>query len=168
MSEPSADDTNAERLKALAHRVRALRDAKRLTQEEFARRAHISVSFASLLERGARSPSFETLFTIADALGVTVADLLREGVGQASEEPSHARLLEFAKKAHLSRGQVERFIAVGRAVFGVDEDDEVTAPRCAEPGCTRPVLAKSLCGPHYHRQRRAVVAQRQGPDVKEP
>ena len=57
-----------EQLVMLARRVRALRESLRLTQEEFATRCGISVSFASLLERGERSPSYETLVDVAKSL----------------------------------------------------------------------------------------------------
>ncbi len=153
-------ETNAA-LEQLGRRVRALREGRALTQEEFARKCGISVSFASLLERGGRSPSYETLLKIADALDVPVADLFREGAALEVQDPSHARLVDFARRAHLSRAQIERYIAVGAAMFGVElerrDPDEVQ--RCAEEGCERPVLARGLCAPHYHRDRRARLQQ---------
>ncbi len=147
-------------LEQLGRRVRALREAQRLTQEEFAKRCDISVSFASLLERGERSPSYETLLAIAEALGVSVAELFREGAG-AMSDPSHARLLDFARRAQLSRNQVERFIAVGAAMFAVEpeRDGGEDVPRCAVENCERPVLARGLCASHYHRDRRARLQQ---------
>lgn len=153
-----------EALEQLGRRVRALREGHRLTQEEFARRCGISVSFASLLERGERSPSYETLLAIAAALGVAVADLFRDSASLELHDPSHARLIEFARKAQLSRNQVDRFIAVGHAMFGIEPEREgdASAPRCAVDGCERPVLAKGLCAPHYHRERRARLQQEEG------
>lgn len=147
-----------EQLVVLARRVRALRESLRLTQEEFATRCGISVSFASLLERGERSPSYETLVDIAKALEVPIAELFRGGSSVETEDPSHARLLEFARKAHLSRGQVDRYIGVGYAMFGLDPDPRARSGTrlsfCSVEGCGRPVLARGLCGPHYHRARR--------------
>lgn len=143
-------------LLALGRRVKALRETLRLTQEEFANRCGISVSFASLLERGERSPSYETLLLIGGALEVPVAELFREGTALEPQDPSHARLLDFARKAHLSRQQVDRFVAVGHAMFGVERESTADrSPRCAVEGCDRPVLARGLCAPHYHRARRA-------------
>lgn len=143
-------------LVTLGRRVRSLREGLRLTQEEFAGRCGISVSFASLLERGERSPSYDTLLTIARALEVPVSDLFREGLSVEPADPSHARLLEFARKAHLSRQQVERLIAVGHAMFGLEREVGADRPsRCAVEGCGREVLARGLCAPHYHRARRA-------------
>jgi transcriptional regulator with XRE-family HTH domain len=57
------------------NRVRGLRGQLGLTQEQLAERASISVDFLSLIERGKNSPSFENLDGLADALGVTVAQL---------------------------------------------------------------------------------------------
>ncbi len=143
-------------LLSLARRVRSLREGLRLTQEEFARRCDISVSFASLLERGERSPSYETLRTMARVLEVGVAELFRDGPSVEVLDPSHARLLDFARRSHLSRMQIDRLVAVGYAMFGLEQEpaDERT-PRCSIDGCERPVLAKGLCAPHYHRERRA-------------
>jgi transcriptional regulator with XRE-family HTH domain len=57
------------------HRVRALREAQGLTQEQLAERARISVDFLSLIERGRNSPSFENLEAVAGALEVSIASL---------------------------------------------------------------------------------------------
>jgi DNA-binding XRE family transcriptional regulator len=147
-----------EQLLLLARRVRALRESLRLTQEDFATRCGISVSFASLLERGERSPSYETLVEVARALEVPVAELFREGTSWEAEDPSHGRLLEFARKAHLSRAQVDRLIAVGYAMFGLEPDPRAAKSRpavCSIEACGRPVLSRGLCASHYHRARRA-------------
>jgi transcriptional regulator with XRE-family HTH domain len=56
-------------------RVRGLRSLQRLTQEQLAEKAKISVDFLSLIERGRNSPSFENLETLAGALDVSVAQL---------------------------------------------------------------------------------------------
>ena len=151
-----------DQLHTLARRVRTLRESLRLTQEEFARRCSISVSFASLLERGERSPSYETLLTIARALEVPVSGLFRDGPSLEAQDPSHARLLDFARKAHLTRGQVDRYVAVGHAMFGLEHERGTRAPRqqlCSHEGCERPVLARGLCAPHYHRARRQRLAE---------
>jgi transcriptional regulator with XRE-family HTH domain len=153
---PSTDEAQAH-LEALGRRVRALRETMRLTQEALSLRCGISVSFASLLERGERSPSYETLIAISRALEVPVSELFRDGPTFASDDPSHVRLLDFARKAQLTRAQVDRVIAVGHAMFGLEADSRKAGrvAGCSEEGCDRPVLARGLCGPHYHRARRA-------------
>ena len=151
----------AERARAalghLARRVRLLRESLRLTQEELARRCGISVSFASLLERGERSPSYETLVDVAAALEVPLAELFRDTAASDPDDPTHARLAEFARKAQLTRPQVDRLVAVGHAMFGLTVEARPRGGKsrtCSAEGCSRPVLAKGLCAPHYHRERR--------------
>ena len=56
-------------------RLRRLRVARDMTQEQFAEAASVSVDFLSLVERGINSPSFETLERFAKALKVRVAEL---------------------------------------------------------------------------------------------
>ncbi len=64
----------------VATNLKALRLKRKLSQSEVARKAKMSVSYVSMLERGQRSPPLETVETIAKALGVTPVALL-----QASE-----------------------------------------------------------------------------------
>src|SRR5919107_127873 len=56
-------------------RLRALREERGLNQVELAYHAGVSVSQISLLESGKRNPSATSLKSIADALGVGIADL---------------------------------------------------------------------------------------------
>ena len=49
----------------LGARIRALRDARKLTQEVIAGRIGVSPKYVSQLECGQRSPSWETLISIA-------------------------------------------------------------------------------------------------------
>lgn len=53
-------------------RLRALRKEKRMTQEDLAEEALISVDFLSLIERGINAPSFDTIEKLAIALDVPV------------------------------------------------------------------------------------------------
>jgi transcriptional regulator with XRE-family HTH domain len=57
-------------------RVRQLRQARRLTQEELAERAGLSYKFIGEVERGRGNPTLTTLAAISDALGVQLTDLL--------------------------------------------------------------------------------------------
>lgn len=147
-------------LDALARRIRRLRERRALTQEEFATRCGISVSFASLLERGERSPSYETLVTIAEALEVPLSELFRDPSSEPTDDPYHARLLDFARNAKLSHAQVDKLIAVGNAVFDLSPQARAAltkkplATTCTVSGCGRPVLARGLCISHYHKARR--------------
>jgi transcriptional regulator with XRE-family HTH domain len=153
-SSPSAQETSGH-LQGLARRIRTLRERKGLTQEDFAARCGISVSFASLLERGERSPSYETLVQVSVALGVSLAELFQV---EEDEAAGTHRLVEWVRAHRLTRAEVDRLLAVAEAMFvervpGREPVEE--AARCKEPDCAKPVLAKELCAAHYHRARRA-------------
>jgi transcriptional regulator with XRE-family HTH domain len=154
-SSPSAQDASGH-LQGLARRIRTLRERRGLTQEDFAARCGISVSFASLLERGERSPSYETLVQVAAALGVPLAELFRV---EEDEAAGAHRLVELVRARGLSRAEVDQLLAVAEAMFGQRQPGQAApleeAPRCKEPDCGKPVLAKELCVAHYHRARRA-------------
>ena len=150
---PPAPDTRGH-LQGLARRIRALRERQGLTQEDFAARCGISVSFASLLERGERSPSYETLLLVAAALGLPLWELLRP---EEADAGAH-RLVDFAHAHRLTREEVDRLLSVAEVLFReparAPERPRAEAPPCSEPGCGRPVLARRLCTAHYHRARR--------------
>jgi transcriptional regulator with XRE-family HTH domain len=57
------------------NRIRQIRRARDLTQEEFAELIGISVDFLSLIERGINAPSFETIDQIAERLSMSVTAL---------------------------------------------------------------------------------------------
>jgi transcriptional regulator with XRE-family HTH domain len=54
-----------------------LRAQSGLTQEAVAERAKLSQQYVSGLERGQRNPTVETLFAIAQALGVSHVELVK-------------------------------------------------------------------------------------------
>jgi transcriptional regulator with XRE-family HTH domain len=66
----------------VAQNLRASRLQQKLTQEEVARDAGMSVSYISMLERGERSPPLETLEVLAKALRVSPLELLQAGGGK--------------------------------------------------------------------------------------
>lgn len=157
---PGPPDTSpaSGHLQGLARRIRALRERRGLTQEDFAARCGISVSFASLLERGERSPSYETLLQVASALELPLWELLR--LDDTQDAGLH-RLEAFVRARRLARVDVDRLLAVAEVLFsdaapsGAGEAGNRPEPaRCGEPGCGKPVLARGLCTAHYHRERR--------------
>jgi transcriptional regulator with XRE-family HTH domain len=109
--------------KALGRRIRQLRQGRseKLTQEDLAERADISVSFLSMIERGERAPHLETLLRIAGALQVAVGELFQfEGEAAAGARAPDAALkpiAEFVRSRGLSRRDVERLLGVARAMF---------------------------------------------------
>ncbi len=66
-------------LRQLAERIRMLRVARGWTQEQFAERAAMQRSYLADLELGRRNPSVRTLVKVANAFGITVAELLEGG-----------------------------------------------------------------------------------------
>ena len=56
--------------------LRELRLKRGLSQEELAFEADLNRQFISLLELGQRSPSLQTVYKIADGLGISGSELL--------------------------------------------------------------------------------------------
>lgn len=61
----------------MATNMRRLRYDKKLTQEELAARAGLSMRYVGSIERGAVSASVSVLGKLANALGVDPCDLIR-------------------------------------------------------------------------------------------
>ncbi|WP_051331005.1 helix-turn-helix domain-containing protein [Aneurinibacillus terranovensis] len=59
-------------------KVRMVRNSKDMTQNELAEKAEIAQAYLSEIETGKTIPSIPVLKRIAQALGVTVAELLDE------------------------------------------------------------------------------------------
>ncbi|NBD11437.1 MULTISPECIES: helix-turn-helix domain-containing protein [Corallococcus] len=153
---PDMSDAGSSLL-GLARRIRTLRERRGLTQEDFAARCDISVSFVSLLERGERNPSYDTLLQVAAALELPLGELFR--LEDAEDAEAH-RLVDWVRRRGLGREDVDRLLAVAEAMFngGPEALGSVTrtlsTPGCTAPECGRPVLARGLCTAHYHRARR--------------
>lgn len=69
------EKSQAEIKKMLGSRVRALRTARGMTQEELGEKASINYKYLGSIERGERNPSLENLARIAEGLGVKLRDL---------------------------------------------------------------------------------------------
>jgi transcriptional regulator with XRE-family HTH domain len=89
-----------ERQKSLAHRLQLSRSDLHWEQEELAEKSGISRSYISKLERGyVTNPSVDVIFSLADALGVSVQYLLgltEDPLGGLTEddEDKNAKLLK--------------------------------------------------------------------------
>lgn len=82
---------NDPRLHALGERIRTLRRARKMSQEQFAEAGQFHRTFAGAIERGETNISFSTLGRIADALDVKIEDLfagLEDGKSSRIETPS--------------------------------------------------------------------------------
>lgn len=60
----------------LPDRLRAIRQRRDLTQAELAEKVGVFQTAISQFEQGRAQPSIETLYRIAEALGVSAAELL--------------------------------------------------------------------------------------------
>jgi transcriptional regulator with XRE-family HTH domain len=69
--------------RAFGARLRALRQAKGLTQEDLAHRAGLVAGNVFRLEGGYREPYLSTVMSLASALGVRVEDLCAEIPGNS-------------------------------------------------------------------------------------
>ncbi|MBO5262282.1 MAG: helix-turn-helix transcriptional regulator [Clostridia bacterium] len=58
--------------------IQNLREQKRLSQEVVSGFADIGRTHLSAIERGARKPTLETFFRIADALSIKPSDLMKK------------------------------------------------------------------------------------------
>jgi transcriptional regulator with XRE-family HTH domain len=71
------DRTTVQR-KALGHAVRTERLARKLTQEELAEKADLSLNWIGVIERGEQSPTLDSILQIAGALKISVRDLFEK------------------------------------------------------------------------------------------
>lgn len=106
--------------KRLGKRIRELRTQRpeRWTQEDVADRAKISVSFLSMIERGERLAHVETLAALADALGVTLAELFTGSDSRSNEFEDMIRpISDFFRVRSLTSQDVDKLLGVARAMF---------------------------------------------------
>lgn len=75
-------------LQAIGARIKAAREAKGMTQEDFAAALDLSRNHISVIERGVKSPKLETFVAIANVLGVSADALLFDVIDHASDSVS--------------------------------------------------------------------------------
>lgn len=71
--------------KKIGRRIKAAREAKKLTQEQLAELVDLSPMHMSVLERGHKPPKLETLVIIANTLDVSADNLLQDVVNRSGE-----------------------------------------------------------------------------------
>lgn len=108
----------------LGHRIRALREERRMTQQALASAAGIATDMVSRLENGHyTSPGLRTLVRIADGLGLSVSSLLPDAPGPSGTSPEAvmmARLGAVARRA--SRDELELIVELAATVTGRRRD----------------------------------------------
>jgi len=92
-----------ERSTEVGQRIKKLREERKWSLSELARQARISRSYLYQIEIGKSSPTEDKLRSIANALGVTLSNLL-EGVKEMEIPES---LKEFAREENLPSADIE-------------------------------------------------------------
>ncbi len=108
-------------VKEVGKKIRLLRTSRfgpKMTQEELAQRAEISVSFLSMIERGERAPHLETLARLAAALQVPLTELFTFDSDPEKLDQLYKPLVDFCRKQAMSRRDVDRLVAVAKSMFG--------------------------------------------------
>lgn len=107
-------------VKEVGKKIRLLRTSRtgpRMTQEELAEKAEISVSFLSMIERGERAPHLETLAKLAMALQVPITELFSFDSDPDKVDALYKPLIEFCRRQTMTKKDVDRLVAVARSVF---------------------------------------------------
>ena len=107
---------------SVGDRIREIREAKKLTQDQLAEKAAISKGFLSEIENGKRNVSSEYLLRIANVLSASVDYLLRgttEVPGPRNREPIviPSELSEAAEKLNLSYAETVELLGAHRSVI---------------------------------------------------
>jgi transcriptional regulator with XRE-family HTH domain len=63
---------------AFGAQVKLLRTAREMTQEELSQRSGLAIRFVQDIEAGNKQASIKTVFKLADGLGVSPTDLIKE------------------------------------------------------------------------------------------
>ena len=79
----------------VGNRIRYYRRKNHITQEQLAFEMQTSAAYLSNIERGIKKPSLQKLIEIADALGVSVEDLLSSHLDLRKRESEDANSLLF-------------------------------------------------------------------------
>jgi len=82
-----------DQLKRFGKRLRVVRKAAKITQEEAAEKARLNPKYLGQIERGEKRPSFEAIMALANALGVE-PDVLFQWHSVESDERALRRNIE--------------------------------------------------------------------------
>lgn len=101
-------------LQAIGARIKAAREAKGMTQEDFAAALDMSRNHISVIERGVKAPKLETFVAIANVLGVSADALLFDVIDHASDSVSSELSDSIAK---LPKADQNRIVNAIRALL---------------------------------------------------
>lgn len=111
-----------EKMPSVGDRIREIREAKKLTQDQLSDKAAMSKGFLSEIENGRRNVSSEYLLRIANVLGASVDYLLRgttdlPGTGHREPIVIPSELSEAAEMLNLSYTQTVELLEAHRSVI---------------------------------------------------
>jgi len=78
--------------KLFGKRVRAVRKAAKITQEEVAEAAHLNPKYLGQIERGEKRPSFDAILALAKALDVSPAAFFQFEREESDEKTLRRRI----------------------------------------------------------------------------
>ena len=92
-----------DQLKMFGRRVRVVRKAAKLTQEQVAEKAGVTANFLGYIERGEKQPSLKMIFALAKALSVSVETLFRFERAERDEVALRKKICSLVERANLDR-----------------------------------------------------------------
>ena len=93
-------------LQAIGARIKAAREEKGITQEEFAAMLDLSRNHVSVIERGVKAPRLETFVAIANILEVSADSLLFDVVDHASVTVSSELTVAITKLPKVEQNRI--------------------------------------------------------------
>lgn len=79
---------------AVGDRIRAIRKAKELTQQELAERSNLDDAYIGAVERGERNFSIDTLDKIIEGLDISPGELFLSGKRKSREETVRQQVID--------------------------------------------------------------------------
>lgn len=104
-------------LTVIGQRIKAAREAARITQEELGRAVKCTAKHIGAIERGIKTPRLDTFIIIANTTGVSADYLLQDLL----EKPIDSLAGEFSAAAAPLEPKIQRRIL--RAIWAFAEDD---------------------------------------------
>jgi len=95
-----------DQFKLFGQRIRVVRKAARLTQEEVAEKAGIAPNFLGYIERGKKRPSLAVTFALAKVLNVSVETFFRFDQVETDERALRKKINALVEKSDLHQLQL--------------------------------------------------------------
>lgn len=105
---------------SLGARLRAIRESRKLTQAQLARKAHVPRTYVSRIEHAHLLPGLGVAQRLADALGVGLLDLVPNHGGGGGSRPAHDGYWNSLVRYYRGLGEEQRYAVLSkvRAMLG--------------------------------------------------